>query len=95
MQLLTFNQAAELLSCSRNGVQILVDRGDLPVINLSERIRRIDQADLIAFIEQKKCRYIKEKTRSTGQPILHTKVNESIARLGVPRNARHSHLKQI
>ena len=47
MQLLTFNQAAELLSCSRNGVQILVDRGDLPVINLSERIRRIDQADLI------------------------------------------------
>lgn len=95
MQLLTFNQAAELLSCSRNGVQILVDRGDLPVINLSERIRRIDQADLIAFIEQKKCRYTNEKVQRITPPTSSSTASDTLVRLGVPRNARHSPLKQI
>ena len=50
--LLTFAQVEERLGLCRSSVYSLVQRGELPSFRLGNRVRRIKESDLEAFIER-------------------------------------------
>lgn len=52
--LLTYDQAAEVLGVSPRTVRRMVDRGQLPVVNLSARCHRIDPDDIDRMIQANK-----------------------------------------
>jgi len=54
-QLLTLNEAAEILKVSRRHLTRMVDSGRLPVLNLGERTRRIPAYALDEFIKGNTC----------------------------------------
>ena len=54
-QLLTVNETATLLGCSRANVYGLIDAGELPVVSVGKsRGYRIDRSDIDAFIQRRK-----------------------------------------
>jgi excisionase family DNA binding protein len=54
-RLLTVNETATLLGCSRANVYALIDAGELPVISVGKsRGYRIDRQDIEQFIERRK-----------------------------------------
>ena len=52
-RLLSYEQAAKLLSVTGRTVWTLVDRGDLPAVRFGHSVR-VDPADLRAFIDRSK-----------------------------------------
>lgn len=54
--LLTLEQAAERLCVSRTTVQELVDRGELPCVEVTGRAIRVDPRDIEAFLKAKRVR---------------------------------------
>lgn len=52
--LLTYAQAGERLGVSESSVSRLVQAGDLPVVRVSDTIRRIDPADLARYIDERR-----------------------------------------
>ncbi|QDQ97950.1 helix-turn-helix transcriptional regulator [Tomitella fengzijianii] len=54
MTLLTYAEVGERLNCSPWSVAKLTRRGELPRIVLSPRQHRVDEADLHAFIKDRK-----------------------------------------
>ena len=53
-ELLTVAQAAEALQCSEDTVRRLIRAGQLPSVNVSARLTRIDPADVQIYIESRK-----------------------------------------
>jgi excisionase family DNA binding protein len=54
-RLLTVNETAALLGCSRANVYGLIEAGELPVISVGKsRGYRIDRSDIDEFIERRK-----------------------------------------
>ncbi len=65
LSLLTVKQAASCLCCSQANLYSLIERGELPVVQIGvHKGYRIDRRDLELFIEGRKFRY-----RSEAQPI--------------------------
>lgn len=67
MDLLTKDQAAELLGVSRDTLDKLVSTGKLPYYRISERIVRIDRADVIDYIRSARVEPTEPKARKRSQ----------------------------
>ena len=50
--LLSVDEAARVLSCSRSTVRRLLRGGDLPAVRVSPRVVRVRRSDLEALIER-------------------------------------------
>jgi len=72
LQLLSVNETAVLLGCSRANIYGLVEAGQLPVIAIGRsRGYRIDRRDIEAFIERRKtCRVGKRPAPPAPRPRL-------------------------
>ena len=53
-ELWTMAQTAEALGCSERTVNRLVESGQLPTVNVSVRLTRIDPDDVAAYIESRR-----------------------------------------
>lgn len=53
-ELWTVAQTAEALGCSERTVNRLVESGQLPCVNVSVRLTRIDPDDVAAYIESRR-----------------------------------------
>jgi len=67
-ELWTVNQAAEAMGCSGDTVRRLIRSGQLPAINLSVRLIRIDPADVQMYIESRKLKVAALKQRTRRRP---------------------------
>lgn len=68
-ELWTVNQAAEAMSCSEDTVQRLIRSGMLPAYRISDRIIRIDPADVAIYLESRKTKVaaLKQRTRKRAE----------------------------
>lgn len=67
MDLMTKDQAAELLGVSRDTLDKLVSTGKLPYYRISDRIVRIDRADVIDYIRAARVEPTEPKARKRSQ----------------------------
>lgn len=62
-ELWTVGQAAEAMGCSEDTVRRLISSGQLPSINVSVRLTRIDPEDVAVYIASRKRKVEQIKTR--------------------------------
>lgn len=62
-ELWTVGQAAEAMGCSENTVRRLISSGQLPSVNVSVRLTRIDPEDVAIYIASRKRKVEQLKTK--------------------------------
>lgn len=60
-------QAAEFLGCSETTVRRLIASGQLPSVNVSARLTRLDPADVEIYLESRKTRARVLQQQQTGR----------------------------
>lgn len=51
-EFLSISQAAKSLSISTRTMETLISNGDIPVVRIARRVRRIRRQDLAAYVER-------------------------------------------